>query len=329
MLKIDKNITENFGYLIKRLRQEKKITQKQLSKEIGISVAYLNLIENNKRTVTGKIIKEISKVCNTDLSEFTTDYHKKLNLDLKKIFSDSIFENHEVKTTGMRDLFLYSPSLGDAVRTLYEKYSQKSKDVAKLSEQIIEIKQEISGSSSVEQNSADIISDMLQKNRNYFADLEKVADLQQTYIDLSLGSRMRSLVEYLQKKFNIRVDFLDNGFQENFVKKYDAEKKVLKISNTLSRESKEFLISHQIGLLAAKEIIEAELKKENILHNNTLALGRTVLANYFASCLIMPYDKFWKLAEDVKYDIDILSNRFDASFEQIAHRLTTLQKKNT
>ena len=46
MLKIDKNITENFGYLIKRLRQEKKITQKQLSKEIGISVAYLNLIEN-------------------------------------------------------------------------------------------------------------------------------------------------------------------------------------------------------------------------------------------------------------------------------------------
>ncbi len=328
MLKIDKNITENFGYLIKRLRQEKKITQKQLSKEIGISVAYLNLIENNKRTVTGKIIKEISKVCNTDLSEFTTDYHKKLNLDLKKIFSDSIFENHEVKTTGMRDLFLYSPSLGDAVRTLYEKYSQKSKDVAKLSEQIIEIKQEISGSSSVEQNSADIISDMLQKNRNYFADLEKVADLQQTYIDLSLGSRMRSLVEYLQKKFNIRVDFLDNGFQENFVKKYDAEKKVLKISNTLSRESKEFLISHQIGLLAAKEIIEAQLKKENILHNNTLALGRTVLANYFASCLIMPYDKFWKLAEDVKYDIDILSNRFDASFEQIAHRLTTLQKKN-
>ena len=42
-----------------------------------------------------------------------------------------------------------------------------------------------------------------------------------------------------------------------------------------------------------------------------------VLANYFASCLIMPYDQFWNAAKKYRYDIDILSNRFDASFEQV------------
>ena len=42
----------------------------------------------------------------------------------------------------------------------------------------------------------------------------------------------------------------------------------------------------------------------------------------------MPYDQFWNAAKKYRYDIDILSNRFDASFEQVCHRLTTLQKPN-
>ena len=40
----------------------------------------------------------------------------------------------------------------------------------------------------------------------------------------------------------------------------------------------------------------------------------------------MPYDLFWETAEKCRYDIDILCNRFDTSFEQVCHRLTTLQK---
>ena len=35
---------------------------------------------------------------------------------------------------------------------------------------------------------------------------------------------------------------------------------------------------------------------------------------------------FWETAEKCRYDIDILCNRFDTSFEQVCHRLTTLQK---
>ena len=134
------------------------------------------------------------------------------------------------------------------------------------------------------------------------------------------------MINFLEKKFSVKINFEEENLKNNFVKKYIAEKKILKISNALSRESKEFLIAHQLGLIIGKDSIEAKLEKEGITDNNTLALGKTVLANYFASCLLMPYDSFLKYSKKHRYDIDMLSNRFETSFEQVCHRLTTLQK---
>lgn len=41
----------------------------------------------------------------------------------------------------------------------------------------------------------------------------------------------------------------------------------------------------------------------------------------------MPYEAFHTAAEDLRYDVDRLSARFAVSFEQVCHRLTTLQRE--
>ena len=41
---------------------------------------------------------------------------------------------------------------------------------------------------------------------------------------------------------------------------------------------------------------------------------------------MMPYGRFHEAAELMGYDIEILSARFGASVEQVAHRLTTLAR---
>ena len=70
------------------------------------------------------------------------------------------------------------------------------------------------------------------------------------------------------------------------------------------------MVAQQIGLLVAGDAIEKQLSAKRALDENSLALGKTVLANYFASALLMPYDLFWETAEKCRYDIDILCNRF-------------------
>ena len=50
------------------------------------------------------------------------------------------------------------------------------------------------------------------------------------------------------------------------------------------------------------------------------------LESYFAAALIMPYGRFLRACEATGYDLPVLQRRFGVSFEQLAHRLTTLQR---
>ena len=40
----------------------------------------------------------------------------------------------------------------------------------------------------------------------------------------------------------------------------------------------------------------------------------------------MPYEDFFGTAKKFRYDIELLMHHFATSFEQVAHRLTNLQK---
>ena len=55
-------------------------------------------------------------------------------------------------------------------------------------------------------------------------------------------------------------------------------------------------------------------------------LFRRHLAGYFAAAVMMPYARFLRACEATGYDVELLQRRFGAGFEQVAHRLTTLQR---
>lgn len=52
-----------------------------------------------------------------------------------------------------------------------------------------------------------------------------------------------------------------------------------------------------------------------------------MLSAYFAAALIMPYEPFLRACREHRYDIDRIARRFGMSFEQVCHRMTTLQRK--
>ena len=205
------------------------------------------------------MLLKTASLFNIELSELTNDYNKQLNSDLMDIFSDNIFEEHELKNNDIKDFSINSPIVGDAIRTLYDKYTQNKKDLALLADQMISVKQEISDTVGSDKSSADFISDMLQSNNNYFNEIEDAASKESKSINYNIGNRLVSMIEHLKTKFSISVDFIEQGTKDNFVKKFISEKKILLISNTLNRESKEFLIAHQIGLLGANDIIEYKI----------------------------------------------------------------------
>ena len=53
---------------------------------------------------------------------------------------------------------------------------------------------------------------------------------------------------------------------------------------------------------------------------------RIGLANYFAGAMLLPYQRFQQAAKTYRHDLVDLADRFDTSIEQVAHRLSTLQR---
>jgi hypothetical protein len=55
-------------------------------------------------------------------------------------------------------------------------------------------------------------------------------------------------------------------------------------------------------------------------------LAHIGLASYFAGALLLPYGDFLRAAESLRYDIELLAQRFGVGFETVCHRLSTLQR---
>jgi len=78
---------------------------------------------------------------------------------------------------------------------------------------------------------------------------------------------------------------------------------------------------------AASELLEDEVNRLSLTSGEAAELARRALSSYVAGAMAMPYDTFLEDAESRRYDVDLLSHIYGASFEQVAHRLVTLRRK--
>jgi predicted transcriptional regulator len=82
----------------------------------------------------------------------------------------------------------------------------------------------------------------------------------------------------------------------------------------------------QLALLKQDTLLEATLDFARFHNDEARAIAKIGLANYFAGAALMPYGAFLAAAQDCRHDLELLGARFGASIEQVAHRLSTLQR---
>jgi XRE family transcriptional regulator, fatty acid utilization regulator len=101
---------------------------------------------------------------------------------------------------------------------------------------------------------------------------------------------------------------------------------VVTISNRTAPATQRFQILHQLALTCQNDLLEATLDLARFQSDTSRAIARIGLANYFAGAALMPYRAFQAAATETRHDLELLADRFGASIEQVAHRLSTLQR---
>ncbi|MGB8622581.1 MAG: short-chain fatty acyl-CoA regulator family protein, partial [Paracoccaceae bacterium] len=107
---------------------------------------------------------------------------------------------------------------------------------------------------------------------------------------------------------------------------YDGETRVLTLSSRAAPATQRFQLLHQVALLTQPKLLDATLDFARFRSDEARAIARIGLANYFAGAALLPYRAFLEAAQETRHDLERLADLFGASIEQVAHRLSTLQR---
>ncbi len=302
------------GGRIKRLRRLKGISQAQLAQALDISASYLNLIEHNRRRITVPLLFRAAGYFGVEPGELAESDDGRLVGDLMEMFGDDIFADADLTNQDVRDLAASHPSVARALLKLFDhvrhlrRPESRSAPLPETGHNVV----------------TEAVSDFLQENANYFASLEASAERVRHDIDNAAENFEQGIKVWLFNVFGIetRLASLPNGV----VRRLEEGGRVLTVSDTLEPESAQFAIAQQAALLAAGAEIERLIQTSTLPQPDAIPLARSVLASYVAAALIMPYEPFFNACRNTRYDIERLGRRFRASFEQVCHRMTTLQR---
>jgi predicted transcriptional regulator/DNA-binding Xre family transcriptional regulator len=304
------------GARIKRLRRGKNISQADLALSLGISASYLNLIEHNRRKITVPLLFSIAGQLEVEPGELIDSDEGRLVGDLMEAFGDELFADSNVTNLEIRDLGQSNPVVGRAVLKLYDRYRLASKREAGSA---------VPSDTEPFHLATDAISDFLQVNANHFPSLEEAAERIRSDVDASGDDFERGLRAYLFNAFGVDVRLASLAY--GIARKFEPRTNYLLLSDILPAETALFLTAQHLGHLAIGSEVEAIIAASSLPEGDAPLLARNVLSAYFAGALIMPYASFLRACRDYRYDIERIARRFGASFEQVCHRMTTLQRK--
>lgn len=302
------------GARIQRLRRQTRTSQAQLADSLGISASYLNLIEHNRRRITVPLLMRIAGHFGIEAGELVESDETRLSGDLMEIFDDDLFAENALTNQDIRDFASSNPAVGRAVVRLFDRY-RLLKTSAGLGASAADAGRHVA---------TDAVSDFLQANANHFPALETAAERVRRDIDqISDDGLEQGLRSYLANVFGL--DWRFAALPQGVLTRTDAGRRELLTADILPPETGLFAVARHLGLLAAPVEIES-LVEAGDLPADAPVLARNALASYFAAALIMPYGPFLQACRESRYDIERIGRRFRVSFEQVCHRMTTLQR---
>lgn len=321
-------LNANVGHRLRAVRLSKNVKQADCARELGVSPAYLNLIEKGKRMTPFPLLWKALRYFQVDPEEFMAQLGEgRVDEALAKLLDEPLLKTLDLDQDSLQSLSA-EPKLAGTVAALFNLYKNTRSQLENVMAQLSSEERgraATSGEVRLDYSPFDEVSDFLQANQNYFPELEAEAEsLRNDFAnERILGSGV--LMKMLESRFGIATRIGDAPTGSSVVRRLSLEGKLLEVSPTLTEQPLKFQIAATLGLLTldktrlVERIVGAKTK-----HAETPRLIKVNLANYFAGALMLPYGDFFKEVQRTRYDIELLSSIFGTTYETVAHRVCNL-----
>ncbi len=305
------------GAQLRRLRERRDWTQVRLARELAVSPSYLNQIERNQRPMPPPLMHRLAALFGVGLDYFDDVETLRQAQAIREAMADALFGPEPYSVAEAQRLADQSPETAERFLLLYRAYRNQAEQLQSLQER---------GEIPEPTGAYEEVRDWVQDHNNYFDTLDRAAEQLAETIELTGEAPWGSIAARLERHHGIKVSSEPALLRDGLVWRLERREARLLLAEEATRESRVFWMAHVLGLLEHRDLIERILRRARLTTDGARALARVALANYLAGALIMPYARFLEAAQSVRYDIERLQTRFGASFEQVCHRLSTLQR---
>ena len=302
------------GPRIRRLRRDLGLTQAVMAQDLQVSASYIALIERNHRPISADMLIRLAETYNVDIASFRSTDDDAI-AQLQSALSEPVFTDLGITRDDLRDLTAVNPALSEAVASLYQSYRTSQRTVMEARASGSEVKDPL-------EDARQFISN----NSNHFPALDKTGEDIAKTLDTRHGNLLDAVAVRLKNTHSLDLRILPADIMVSAYRRLDRHRRQIAISESLDNASRAFQAVLQLVLLECSNLIDETVDVGTFETEAGKRVARAALANYLAAAVVFPYEVFHQATEELHYDIEALSRRFGASFEQVAHRLTTLQR---
>jgi transcriptional regulator with XRE-family HTH domain len=90
------------GVKLRETRARMSLTQKVFAERLGVSLPYLNQMENNHRPVSAQVVLALAGEFGLDVTELTTGDAERLVSDMREALADPVFPDNTPPLADLR-----------------------------------------------------------------------------------------------------------------------------------------------------------------------------------------------------------------------------------
>ena len=298
------------GAKLRELRGRLGLTQKVFAAKLGVSLPYLNQMENNHRPVSAAVVLGLAQEFGFDVTELSSGDAERLVSDMREALADPVMAEAAPPLADLRLVASNAPALARAFLDLHRAYRQSHERLASLDEALGR------SDGAMRPSAWEEVRDFFHYCDNYIDAVDREAEA-----FAGTGGVVERAHAALADR-GIAVVDADTAT----LRRYDPAARRLTLAQHASPATRRFQLLHQTALLLHAPLLEAALDNARLQSADARAIARVGLANYFAGAALMPYGRFLAAARETRHDLERLADLFGASIEQVAHRLATLQR---
>lgn len=327
-------LNASVGLRLRSLRLARNVKQTDAARDLGVSPAYLNLIEKGKRVTPFPLLWKALRYFEQDPEQFMSSLGQgRADEALAKLLDEPLLKSLDLDPESIQHLSA-QPKLAGTVAALFNLYKNTRTQLENVLAQLsVEERARTQGKGDAgmpgvrfDYSPFDEVTDFLEAHRNYFPELEEQTEALRRDFMLERQVTSSQLIRLLEERFQYKVRFETAQSGSSVVRRLDRENQTLTLSPALTEQPLKFQLAASIGLLVLdqEKLLHRIVGERQTRHAETPRLIKVNLANYFAGALMLSYNDFLREVQRSRYDVELLSNIYGTTYETVAHRLCNL-----